>query len=126
MTEKEGKKILLVEDDQFVLKAYKAAFEKTGYQVDYIEHGSEVLDYLKHNNVNIVMLDLMMPDKNGFEVLTEIKNDSDMIKPPVIVMSNLGQDSDKQKVKELGAVDYIVKADHSMKEILEIIEKYIK
>ena len=66
-----------------------------------------------------------MPQKNGFEVLGEIKMDKDLNKIPIIVLSNLGQDSDIDRVKELGAYDYLIKANFSMKEVVDKIKEVL-
>lgn len=73
----------------------------------------------------MILLDLIMPVQNGFEVLEELATDDGVKKIPVIVLSNLGQDSDVEKGKSLGAIDYLVKTDYSMKEVIEKVKFYL-
>lgn len=79
----------------------------------------------KHHTPDLIILDLILPKKDGFEVLETIKADSKLKAIPVIVLSNLGQDEEIKKALALGAVDYMVKAQHPMNEIVVRIKKYI-
>ncbi len=119
---KNKKKILLAEDDKFIARAYQDGLTRAGYEVVSAVNGQEAIDKIKSEKPDLVLLDLIMPKKNGFEVLEEIKADQ-TLKMPVIILSNLSQDSDIEKAKELGAVDYIVKSNFSMKEVIKQIEK---
>lgn len=119
---KNKKKILLAEDDKFIARAYQDGLTRAGFEVVSAVNGQEAIDKVKSEKPDLVLLDLIMPKKNGFEVLEEIKADQ-TLKMPVIILSNLSQDSDIEKAKELGAVDYIVKSNFSMKEVIKKIEK---
>ena len=119
---KNRKKILLAEDDKFIARAYQDGLSRAGFEVVLAVNGQEAIDKVKSEKTDLVLLDLIMPKKNGFEVLEEIKADK-TLKMPVIILSNLSQDSDIEKAKELGAAGYIVKSNFSMKEVIEKIEK---
>jgi len=119
------KRILLAEDDKFISRAYKDGLTRAGFEVETAYDGNEALKKIRANKPNLILLDLVMPDKDGFETLEELHLDKKLKKIPVIVLSNLGQDSDVKKGKELGAVDYLIKSDHSMKEVIEKVKFYL-
>jgi len=119
------KKILLAEDDKFIGRAYKAGFEHEGFEVTVVTDGDEAMASVKSATPDIILLDLIMPVKNGFEVLEELKLDNALKKIPVIVLSNLGQESDVDKAKALGAVDYLIKSNFSMKKVTEKIKFHL-
>lgn len=117
-------KILLIEDDEFIGRAYKDGLTRAGFDVSWASDGQEGLEQIKALKPDLVLLDLVMPVKNGFEVLEELKAQPNL-KVPVIILSNLGQDSDVKKAKVLGAQDYLIKTNVSMKEIIDKVEKYL-
>ncbi|MEK7646990.1 MAG: response regulator [Patescibacteria group bacterium] len=119
------KKIFLVEDDQFIVRAYKDSLERAGFEVTVAFDGVEAMEQLKSMTPDLILLDIIMPLKNGFEVLSELKIDDRLKNVPVVVLSNLGQDSDIKKGKELGAVDYMVKANYSMQEVIDKVGQYL-
>ncbi len=100
-------KILLVEDDIFLSSLLKKRLEKETIEVILAKDGEEALDLLKTNKPNLILLDLILPKKSGFEVMEEIYNDPQMIakKIPIIIISNLGQTEDIKKGQELGAIE---------------------
>jgi len=127
MTNQENKKkILLAEDDKFISLAYKDGLKRAGYEVEHAQNGKEALEKIKSFNPDLVFLDIIMPEMNGFEALEEIKKDEKLKNIPVIILSNLGQDTDIEKGKKLGAVDYLIKANLSMNEVIQKIETYLK
>ncbi len=120
---KENKIIALIEDNVFLSNLLKVKLENEGFKVIQVFEGNKVSkEFLKENEVDLVLLDLILPDRNGFEILKEIKSDPVASKIPVIVLSNLGQEEDIAKGKKLGADDYFVK----VKEPIELIIKKIK
>ncbi len=123
---KKKNKILLAEDDKFIQRAYKDGIEHKGLDVIVASDGVEALDMAKEESPDLILLDLIMPKKNGFDVLKEIKNDESLKDIPVIVLSNLGQDSDVSECKKNGASEYLIKSDYSISEIVSKINKYIK
>jgi DNA-binding response OmpR family regulator len=112
------KTILVVEDDQFLSKILKLKLEKNGYTVVLGVDGADALEKIKAQPVNAVILDLMMPGRDGFAFLQDLKKVPSLKNIPIIVSSNLGQKDDKQKAMEYGATDYIVKSDTSLDELL--------
>jgi len=119
-------KVLVVEDDHFLGTAYKAKFTKEGYDFRLATDGEEVAVVLKDFMPDVILLDLVMPRKDGFTVLAELKQDPRLKDIPVIVASNLGQQEDHERAKQLGAVDYITKSELSLDAIVEKISKYSK
>lgn len=120
-----GKKVLIVEDDAFLLKVYQPKFVGAGFNVLTATDGVSGLETIKKEMPDIVLLDLIMPQKSGFEVLQELKADPTLKDIPVIVMSNLGQEADMAKAMEIGAKDYIVKADITLKEVIDKCNKIL-
>ncbi len=120
------KKILLVEDDDFVGRAYKDGLQRAGFEVDTATDGIEALKKAKNAHHDIIILDLVMPLKNGFEVLEELRKDQAFKETPIIIISNLGQETDIEKAMQLGATDYLVKNQFSMKQVVDRIGKYLK
>jgi two-component system chemotaxis response regulator CheV len=117
--QKNKKDILIIEDDTFLSRALTDTFQREGYQVHARTDGEGVMEYIRtHDTIALVLLDLMIPLKSGFEVLEEIKNDAVTASLPVIIISNLSQPHDIEKAKALGALDFIVKSDISLKEIV--------
>ena len=124
MKSKEAK-ILLAEDDKYICRAYKDGLERAGFQVLVAFDGVEAMQKVRSEKPDLILLDLIMPVKNGFEMLEELKKDPAFKRIPVIILSNLGQDSDREKGKSLGAVDYLVKSDFSMKEVIRKVREHL-
>lgn len=120
-----NKKILLAEDDKFLIRAYKDSLERAGFEVILALNGTEAMRKIKAKKPDLILLDLVMPEKDGFEILEELRIDHELKKIPVLILSNLGQDSDVKKGKELGAVDYLIKADFSMKDVMNKVKFYL-
>ncbi len=118
-------KILIVEDEQVLAKVFQEKFEKLHYDVKVATDGEVALGMAKSFNPDAIVLDLVLPKKGGFEVLEEIKNVDSLKMVPVVVVSNLGEDEDIKKAISLGAVDYFVKAQHPINEIVDKIKSVI-
>lgn len=119
-------KILIAEDDKFLAKAYKLKLGKTGHEIKIVSDGTEALSTLSSFVPDVILLDLVMPKKDGFTVLKELKSNPKWKTIPVIVASNLGQSEDIVKATQLGATDYIVKTDLSMKKLMEKINSLVQ
>ncbi len=119
----EKKTILVVEDDHFLSDIYKRQFEGKGSKVQVAVNGTEALKALKVLKPDVILLDLIMPGMNGFEFLEALRSDSVHKKTRVIVLSNLGQESDKERCKALGVKEYLVKTDVSVDQILSSVLK---
>lgn len=131
MAIEKGKKwVLVAEDDVFISKAYMAKFSHENIEAEAALDGQAVMDSLNSHQAagtlpSLILLDLMMPKKNGFEVLAEMKQMPKIKDIPVIILSNLGQESDAQKGLSLGAVEYLVKADTKIMTIVEKVRAFV-
>ena len=119
------KKILIAEDDKFLANAYRVKLSKSGFDVMIAQDGEEAIKSLSEFTPDLIILDLMMPKVDGFSVLRELKSSDKWKGIPVLVASNLGQSEDIVKATKLGAADYIVKTDLSMKKLIEKIIQII-
>ena len=118
-----GKKILIAEDEKPLASALKLKLAGAGYEPTVVYNGDEALAALTEGNFSLMLVDIMMPKRDGFSVLEELKKGGN--KMPVIVMSNLGQDEDMKHAKSLGAVDYVVKSNTPLAQIVERIQKQL-
>src|SRR3990167_305112 len=126
MPSKRHFKILLVEDDRLVWRAYEASLKQEGFEVAWAHDGEEGLRKMGDFTADLALPALVRPNKNGFEFLEAIKPDAKLKKIPIIVLSNLGQDSDVERAKALGPVDYMIKSDSSIQKIVEKAREYLK
>lgn len=110
-------RILLAEDDRFLRKAAEAALRRRGYDVVLAVDGEEAISKAHLDKPDLVLLDVIMPKLQGFEVLLRLKADQATQDIPVIMMSNLGQDSDIREALEGGAVAFVVKANIGLDEL---------
>lgn len=110
------KKILIAEDEKPMARALQLKLKSEGYDAVIAPNGSKALDFLKKEKFDLMLLDLMMPTVDGFEVLEELKKKK--IKIPVLVSTNLGQEEDQKRAKDLGAKEYFVKADTPINEVV--------
>lgn len=122
---KEKSKVLVVEDDQFLRKIYEVKLSDEGFNVKIAVDGEEGIKLALDFKPDVILLDLIMPKLNGFEVLEKLKG-KEKIKTPIYVLSNLGQDSDVEKAKELGAEGYLVKAVTPINEVVRTIRSSLK
>ncbi len=118
-------KVIIAEDDKFLLKAYQVKLNKSGFEVKYATDGAEVLEILKTFKPDLIVLDLIMPKKDGFYVLEQVKANPDLNHIPILVTSNLGQKEDIDRAKALGAHDYIIKSDMSLNDLVAKISSAI-
>lgn len=118
-------KVALVEDDPFLREICSKKLTKEGYTVYEAIDGQQALDTVKQVKPDIVLLDIILPAIDGFQILHELRNNTDktIAKVPIIMLSNLGQDDDIKKAMEMGANDYLVKAHFTTEEIAEKIKK---
>lgn len=123
--EKSKAKILFVDDDNFLRKVYKAELSEQGYEVILAADGDEGLEKAKITDPDLIILDMIMPQKNGFEVLMELQKNPSTKNTPVIILSNLGQEDDIKKGLDLGAVDYLVKDNITLSTIVDKVSQYL-
>ena len=119
------KKVLIIEDDAQISKVYDIQLTKEGIITMLAHNGEEAMILLAKDNPDIIILDLMIPRKDGFWVLNEIRQNHEYSDVPVVVISNLGQDVDRARAMELGATEYLVKIDNSIQSIVDKVKGYI-
>lgn len=120
------KKVLVAEDDKFLSSAYRVKLTKAGFDVQMASDGNEAIAALQTFTPDIILLDLIMPVKDGFAVLAEIQANAAWKNIPVIVASNLGQKEDIEKSMQLGARDFVVKSDLSLEDVIEKMNKILE
>lgn len=121
----QAKKILLVEDDLFLVRAYQAMFKKEGFVVVVAYDGIEATEKVKAEKPDLILLDIMLPKRSGFEFLEDVKKDKELKDIPVVILSVLGHDRDIEKAKKLGAADYIVKSEETLRSVMDKIRGYL-
>src|SRR3989344_5503049 len=118
-----GKKVLLAEDDKFLATAMGDKLTREGFTVLLAANGVETINQAKAEHPDLILLDIIMPQKTGFEVLSELRLDPTTRDIPVIVLSNLCQEVDIKRARELGARDYLVKTDVEMKTVVARVKE---
>jgi len=116
-------KILLIEDDPFLLSMYATKFELEGFEIISADDGEKALKAASKEKPDIILLDVLLPKMDGFEVLKELKKNEETKAVPVILLTNLSQRDDVEKGLALGAVDYLIKAHFMPTEVVEKIKK---
>ena|SRR3989344_5359791 len=112
-------KVLMIEEDHFLRKIYRDKLSRSGFEFLEATNGEEGLNKIIAERPDVILLDLILPRKNGFDVLIDIKSNKNTENIPVIILSNLGQESDIQRGLALGAKDYLVKTEVSLSEVIE-------
>ena len=120
------KNILVVEDDKFLRELIVRKLTEEGYNTSEAVDGEEGAKKTKEEKPDLVLLDLILPGIDGFEVLASIKQNPQTASTPVIILSNLGQTEDVEKGLKLGAIDYMVKAHFTPGEIVEKVKKVLE
>lgn len=110
-----GKKVLVVDDEPFILKSLTFVLRKEGFDVYEASNGEEAMEQIRAENPGLVLLDVMMPKKNGYEVLSEVKNDDDLKHIHIIMLTAKGQEADRMKGMSLGVDEYMTKPFSPMK-----------
>lgn len=120
------KKILIVEDDNFLVRMLSKTIEAEGYEVVMAGTGEEGWRKASSDTaIRLILLDIMLPDLDGFEVLKRIRQYEPTKNTPVIIVSNLGQPEDQERGKALGATDYIIKSNVSLDEVAARVKKFL-
>lgn len=119
------KKILMIEDDIFLRKVYRDKFESEGFIFIEATNGEEGTNKVLSENPDLLILDLILPKRNGFDVLEDLKTRPETKHIPVIVLSNLGQEVDVQSALKLGADDYLIKTEVSLSGVVEKVKKFL-
>ncbi|MBL7142297.1 MAG: response regulator [Candidatus Pacebacteria bacterium] len=121
-----AKKILIIEDDKFLRDLISQKLLKEGFDIAQAVDGEDGIKKIKEENPDLILLDLILPGIDGFEVLTQMKADQNLASIPVIILSNLGQKEDIEKGLKLGANDFLIKAHFTPGEIIEKIKNVLK
>jgi DNA-binding response OmpR family regulator len=117
------KKILIIEDDSILQKAMQEFLTADGFEVFTASDGEEGLRFARSKDPDLILLDIILPKINGFEVLKEIKSDANIQKVPTILLTNLGGLNDVEKALALGASTYLVKSDYGLGEISQKVRE---
>ena len=118
-------KVLIVEDDSFLVNAYRIKFERLGYETKIAIDGESALKILGEWVPDVVILDLVMPKMDGYEFLEKMRAKPEFLNIPVLVATNLGQPEDVDRARELGANNYVIKGNLSLSELVEKLEELI-
>jgi len=119
------KKVLIIEDEKDLRFFIAKALKEEGIEVIEAFDGEEGIEKAKKEKPDLILLDLLLPGISGYEVLTRIKKDPELETIPVLILSNLGQREEVEKGLKLGAIDYLIKANFTLKEIVERIKKIL-
>ena len=120
------KKILIIEDEEFLVEMYKTKFELENFQVISAFSSEQAIRILKKDIPDLILLDILLPEKSGIAFLEETKKIKNISKIPIIVFSNYDDSIAKDKAKQLGAEDYLIKTEFTPKQLLVKIKKYFK
>lgn len=118
-------KILIVEDDEFLRSLTAKRLEKEGYSLAIAVDGQAAIDQVQVEKPNLILLDLLLPEVNGFDALAKIRSLAGFETVPVVVFSNLGQKEDIEKAKGLGANDFMVKANFTLDDVVAKVKTYL-
>jgi two-component system alkaline phosphatase synthesis response regulator PhoP len=120
-----AKKILLVEDEEIMVSLLQRKLSQEGYRVWVAREGKESLKLMKEIKPDLILLDIIMPEMGGFEVMEEMAKDEELKKIPVIVISNSGQPVELDQAQKLGAKDWLIKTEFDPKEVVDKVIKQI-
>ena len=118
--------ILLVEDDKILQENIKTALERAEFEVAQLFSGKNFEEKIKKIKPQLILLDLMLPEVDGYHILKKLKANKELEKIPVIILTIIQAESSLEECKMLGAVDYLIKSDYSLKEIIKKVEKILK
>lgn len=120
------KTILLVEDDPFLIDIYSTKLKESGFLVEVAERGDLIFSKLEEKTPDLIILDVVLPQMDGWEILKKIKSDPQFKDLKVIILSNLGQKEEVEKGIGLGAVRYLIKAHYTPSQVAEEVKKVLK
>ncbi|HCJ45888.1 MAG: response regulator [Candidatus Moranbacteria bacterium CG_4_8_14_3_um_filter_41_13] len=117
--------VLVVEDDPFYANIYRTKLAKENIDAEVVMNGDAALISARKRKPDLILSDLIMPEKDGFQTLQELKGDPSLKDIKVIILSNLSQGEDMQRVKDLGAEEYLVKANTSLQTVIEKVKNHL-
>lgn len=123
---KNKKKILIIEDNRVLIEALKLEFEEYGFEVKVFMDGQGAYENVVAEKPDLIILDLILPGIHGFEILRLIKNNNATKNIPVVIATNLGEETDREEAMKLGAIDFYVKAKVDLSELSKKIYEIIK
>jgi DNA-binding response OmpR family regulator len=115
-------RVAIIEDDTFLADMYATKFELEGFDMHVANNGEDGLALVKKVKPDLILLDVLMPKMNGFEVLSNLRSDAEFKDTPVILLTNLGQKEDVDKGLEMGAQDYLIKAHFVPSEVVQKVK----
>lgn len=118
-------KILLVEDEDFIRQLYKRQFEKAGFTIEDFANGKTGLTAALQNKYDLILLDIMLPDVNGIDILKQIKESQTVGKTPVVMLTNLGQDDVIKEGFKFGATGYLIKAAYTPDQVVQEVSNIL-
>lgn len=118
-------KILIVEDEDILARVLQEKFEEEKFEVSVAGDGEIAMPMAKKFKPDIILLDIILPKVDGLDVLFSLKNDEDLKSVPVIMLSNLNEDEKIKQALKLGAVDYLVKTQHPVNEVIDKVNEYL-
>lgn len=119
------KKVLVVEDDATLRQALVEFLEAENFSVTIATDGEEAVKLVKNSGPDVILLDIILPKKDGFDVIKEVKADDNTKDIPIVLLTNLGSLSDIEKALALGATTYLVKGDYQLKEVVNKIKEIL-
>jgi DNA-binding response OmpR family regulator len=119
------KKILIFEDDRFLARTYTKALKPFQYETLILFDGEDAIKKAEEFGPDLIILDILLPVKDGFVILKELKQHDKLASVPVIISSNLGQPDDIQKGKALGANEFITKSETTLSQITSLVQKLL-
>ena len=120
------KKILVIDDDPRLLKAYSVKLSNEGFEVLTERNGTKAFDTVVNEKPDVILLDGLLPLKNGWEILDDLKADAELSQIPVIMVSNIGSEDRAIEAQAKGAVDYLVKSNTPLKDLVEKINSILE
>lgn len=119
-------RIILVVEDEPIVKIVEERFSKKGFIVDVARDGVEAVERIHHLKPDLILLDILLPRMNGFQFLKVLRDDPGFKDIPVIIFSNLGNSNELEKLREFSVIDYIIKANVTIHELVERVSEYLK
>jgi CheY-like chemotaxis protein len=119
-------KILIVEDDPLMSRLYKKVFERGGYDVLTVDRGAEGIVKAKEWQPGLILLDIMMPEMDGYQVLEKLKADDSSKSIPVVALTNLAGTEDAERAISMGALKYVIKSEHDPNDMLTLVGEILK
>ncbi len=118
--------VALIEDDPLIAEMYTTKFTKEGFDLKHAADGAAGLTLVKQEHPDIILLDIIMPKLDGFQVLGELRKMTEFKETPIVMLTNLGQEEDVQKGRALGATDYFIKTNFTPQAIVDKVKALLK